>query len=558
MFEAALEALFNLIQPINLLWLGLGVIIGLMVGLIPGLGGTVGLALLLPLIYGMDPVPALAMMIGLLAVNNTSDTFPAVLLGVPGSAGGAATILDGHPLAKQGQAGRALGAAFTASMFGGIIGAVAFFLIIPIARPLVLSAGSPEMFMLALFGLSMVGILSRGRSPLAGLLLGALGMLASTIGAAPASPEYRFTFDISYLVDGFPLVIVVMGLFAIPELVELIRRDRTISTLGTTLKGSRFEGATDTFRHKALVVRSSIIGVILGAIPGVGGSATTWIMYGLTSQSYRDKSKFGKGDIRGVIGPEAANNSNDAGSLIPTLLFGVPAGASMAVLLGGLVLIGVQPGPQLIQEDLPLLMTVAWSLALANILGTAICFLLRNRIAKLTTIRPGRLVPFLFVAIIIGAFQSSVNVGDLVLLLLLGAFGWGVMRAGWSRAPFLIGFVLGPITERYLHISIDRYGTEVFTRPGVWIIGVLVIGVIVLGFIRPKALATLQEPTEEAIEGPIRKVVRRVRQRFNLPTTTNIPTQKVPVPAKKDSPPDDAAPASSSKEPVDGEGGQKR
>jgi TctA family transporter len=247
-------------------------------------------------------------------------------------------------------------------------------------------------------------------------------------------------------------------------------------------------------------------------------------MYGLTTQSYRDKSKFGKGDIRGVIGPEAANNSTDAGHLLPTLLFGVPAGASMAVLLGGMILLGVQPGPQLIQNDLPLLMTIAWSLALANILGTAICFLLRNRIAKLTTIRPGRLVPLLMVAIMLGAFQSNANLGDLVVLLIVGAFGWGVQRAGWSRAPFLIGFVLGPVTERYLHISIDLYGGAFVGRPGVLIIGALTIAILVLGFIRPKALQTLQEPTEEGLEGPIRRAVRRFRKRFNLPTTTSIIT----------------------------------
>jgi TctA family transporter len=484
----------------------------------------------------MDPVAALAMMIGLLAVNNTSDSFPAVLLGVPGSSGGASTIIDGHPLAKQGKAGRALGAAFSASMFGGIIGAIALFVIIPIAKPIVLSAGSPELFMLALFGLSMVGILSRGRSPLAGILLGALGLFLSTIGSAHASPEYRYTFGIGYLVDGLPLVIVVMGMFAIPELIELIRRDRTISDIGMALTGGRFEGATDVFRHKWLVLRSSIIGVALGAIPGVGGSATTWIMYGLTSQSYRDKSKFGKGDIRGVIGPEAANNSTDAGHLLPTLLFGVPAGASMAVLLGGLVMLGIQPGPQMIETDLPLLLTVAWSLALANILGTAICFLLRNRIAKLTAIRPGRLVPFLVVAIMLGAFQSTANLGDLVVLLVIGAFGWMVQRAGWSRAPFLIGFVLGPVTERYLHISIDLYGPAFALRPGVIIIGIIIVAVLTLGFLRPKALRTLQEPDAASVGGPIRTFMRRFRKSVNLPTTTSIVTLPEKEPLTRDEP----------------------
>jgi TctA family transporter len=480
MFDVALDALSQLFQPQNLMWLGLGVLVGMITGLLPGLSGAAGLALLLPLVYGLDPVPAMAMMVGLLAVNNTTDTFPSVLIGVPGSSGSASTIMDGYPLAKQGQAGRALGASFVSSMFGGIIGALALFLVLPIARPLIIAVGSPELFMLTLFGLSMVGILSRRKSPLKGLIVGFLGMLFSTMGSAPAASEYRFDFNSIYLAQGLPLVVVILGLFAVPELIELMRSNTTVASGVTTLTAGRWQGAKEVFHHKWLVVRSSFIGVVLGAIPGLGGSASTWIIYGLTTQSYKDKSKFGKGDIRGVIGPEAANNSDNGGSLLPGLLLGIPSGAGTAVLLGGLILVGVTPGPLLIENQPDLILVIAWSLALANILGTILCFLLTRQIARMTTIKPGRLVPFLFVAITIAAYQASLDSGDLVLLLAVGVFGWVLTIADWPRAPFLIGFVLGPATERYLWISMSRYDLEWLQRPGVIGIGVLVVGVVIL------------------------------------------------------------------------------
>lgn len=481
MFDIALDAFGQLFQPQSLLWLCLGVLVGMITGLLPGLTGAAGLALMLPLIYGLNPVAALAMMIGLMAVNNTTDTFPSVLIGVPGSSGSASTIMDGYPLAKKGQAGRALGASFTASLFGGLIGAVALFLVLPVARPVIVGIGSPELFMLALFGLSMVGILSRGKSPLKGLIVGLLGMLVSTIGPAPAASEYRFSFGNSYLAQGLPMVVVILGLFAVPELIELIRQQTTVARDGKSLltKG-RWQGAREVLRHKWLVARSSIMGVILGAIPGLGGSASTWIIYGITTQSYKDRSTFGHGDIRGVIGPEAANNSDNGGSLMPALMLGIPSGAGTAVLLGGLILVGVTPGPIMVENDPDLILVIAWSLALANVLGTTICFLLTKQIAKVTAIKPGRLVPFLFVAVVMSAFQATQKPGDLVLLLVFGAFGWLLTIAGWPRAPFLIGFVLGPAAERYLWISMSRFDLAWLGRPGVIVIGLLVVAVAVL------------------------------------------------------------------------------
>ncbi|WP_281392401.1 tripartite tricarboxylate transporter permease [Salicibibacter cibi] len=254
MIEAAMQALATVLDPINLLFMLLGVLIGILIGILPGLGGTVGIALVLPFVFGMDPNSAIALMIGVLAVTQTSDTFPSVLFGIPGTAGSQATIVDGYPLAQQGHARRALSAAFISSMFGGIIGGIVLFLVIPIIRPVILSFGSPELFMLTLLGICIMGMLL-GKKPTQGILIGLVGLLLGTIGAAPAAPEYRFTFDWLYLYDGIPLVVLVLSFFAIPELIQLVSSEKKISSTGK-LEGSNYQGLVDVFRNKWLVVRN--------------------------------------------------------------------------------------------------------------------------------------------------------------------------------------------------------------------------------------------------------------------------------------------------------------
>ena len=250
MIQAAFQALLLLLEPSNLAFMLGGVMIGMVVGVLPGLGGTVGLSLLLPFLFGMEQGPAIAMLIGMAAVVHTADTFPSILLGAPGSSGSQATIMDGYPLARKGQAGRALSAAFFSSMFGGLIGAITLLLVLPIARPLVLAFRSPELFMLALLGLSMVGILS-GDRPIRGALMAALGLLIAAIGAAPTTPFYRFTFDNLYLYDGIPLAVFALGLFAMPELLDLLVRGKSIAK-GTTMRGvgGWREGLRDVIRER--------------------------------------------------------------------------------------------------------------------------------------------------------------------------------------------------------------------------------------------------------------------------------------------------------------------
>jgi TctA family transporter len=449
---ALAQAFSLLFQPVQLMYLMAGVLLGLWIGILPGLGGIAGLSLVLPFIYGMDQVSGLALMVGLIAVIPTSDTFSSVLLGIPGSTSAQATVLDGFPLAKQGQGGRALAAAFTCSLYGGLLGAVILTFFLIIARPLILAFGLPEMLMLTVLGLSMVAILA-GRVPLKGVISAGLGLMAGTIGAAAAGGSLRMsTYDTPYLVDGLQLIIVGLGIYAIPEIVSLLRQDEKISKTGELSHGW-IDGVRDWFANIWLSTRCAIIGVVVGIIPGLGGSVVDWIAYGHTVQSTPDRSRFGKGEIRGVIGPESSANAKEGGGLVPTLIFGIPGSGSMAIFLGGLALLDLTPGPQMVRNHLDITYTIVWSLAIANVVGAGLCILLANQVARITTIRFTLLAPLLFMMVAFAAFQSRQSLGDLIALVAIGGVGIFLRRFDYSRPAFLIGFVLSAQAESYANMA---------------------------------------------------------------------------------------------------------
>lgn len=477
MWHAALIALERFADPLHLGILMAGVLAGTVIGILPGLGGIACVAILLPFIYTLDVHTAMILLVGSLAVVHTSDTITSVLIGTPGSAAAAATILDGHPLAKQGQAGRALSAAFLSSMIGGFIGTIFLTLSLPIARPLVLLFGSPELLMLCVLGLSFAGFLTGG-APLKGGLAACLGLLLGSVGSAPADAVDRYTFGQLYLVDGIPLVGVALGVFGIAEIIDLLAKGGQIAER-VPLGHGWLQGAKDVWQHWGIVVRGSLIGVWAGILPGIGATAGSWMSYGHVVAMARDREKFGKGDIRGVIGPESANNSVEAGDFIPTLLFSVPGGAPSAILLGALFFYGIQPGPRMVQENLDLIFTIIWSFALANTIGAGLCFLLSPALARLTWVPFALLAPAVIVTIFFGSFQSSQQFGDIYAMLGLGLLGWFMKQLGWPRAPFLVGFVLTKPTEQYLWLSISRYGFEWLGRPGVIVLGMLLVASII-------------------------------------------------------------------------------
>ncbi|MEO1551275.1 MAG: tripartite tricarboxylate transporter permease, partial [Pseudomonadota bacterium] len=460
-FSVALPALGDaaglIFQPAVLGYLVLGVLMGLCIGVFPGLGGIAGLSLLLPFMFGMDPILGLALMIGMVAVVPTSDTFASVLMGIPGSSASQATVLDGFPMAKRGEASRALSAAFASSLFGGLVGATFLTLFILVARPIVLEFRTPELLMITIFGLSMVGILA-GRVALKGLVAAGLGMMIGTIGEGDSAGELRMaTYDMPYLVDGLKLVIVGLGIFAIPEIVALLRQDRAISDRAI-LGGGWAKGVRDWFANIWLSVRCSIIGVIVGVIPGLGGSVVDWIAYGHAVQTTKDKSKFGSGEIRGVVGPESSNNAKEGGGLVPTLLFGIPGSGSMAIFIGAVALLGsgqIEVGPSMLKNNLDVTYAIVWLLAMANVVGTIVCIFASGGIARLTTIPFSLLAPFLFMIISFAAFQSGQNLMDLVALFGIGLLGIMMRRFDWSRPAFLIGFVLSNPAETYANQAVQ-------------------------------------------------------------------------------------------------------
>ena len=476
MLASAVHALQLLLEPTRLLFLLLGVLIGLAIGVLPGLSGIVGMAMLIPFTYNLDAYTAFALLLGMAAVITSSDFITAVLFGVPGHVGAAATVIDGHAMAKNGEAGRAFGAGFAASLAGGIVGASVLAVSIPVLRPLLLAIGSPELLAFTLFGMAMVATLS-GRAPLKGLTAAGLGLMISMVGSRAQSGTLRWTFDWLYLWDGVPLVPATLGIFALPELAELaVTRKRIAGDNAPNLNlSSQWQGVRDVGRHWWLVLRCGVLGTGLGAVPGIGSAVIDWIAYGYAQRTEKHAETFGSGDVRGVIAPESSNNAKEGGHLVPTIAFGVPAGASMAILLGAFMMHGLTPGPEMLTKHLDLTYLIVWSLTLAHVIGAVICLSCSRWLAQISRIRPEILLPVIIALVFVAAFEGEHDWGDLYSLLLFGAVGWIMKRLGWPRPPMVLGIVVGGIFERYLFISTQLYGWGWLWRPAVLAILALVV-----------------------------------------------------------------------------------
>lgn len=482
MAEAFVAGFLAVLQWKTFSFMLIGIAVGFWVGLLPGIGGLTTLALMLPFIYDMTPVEAFAFLLGMHSVTATTGDITSILFGVPGEGSAAATILDGHAMAKKGEAGRALGAALMSSLIGAIIGAFALAVSIPIMRPLVLTFGAPEIFMLAVMGISFISSLSGqgGRAMIRGFLGGLLGLLIALVGLDPQAAIERFTFGQLYLWDGVAIVPLIIGLFAMPEIIDLAVRGTSIAgeLPQGNLSSGVMQGVKDTFRHFWLTVRCSIAGTFIGIMPGLGGSVAQWIAYGHAAQSARDaneRSGFGKGDVRGVLGPGAANNSKEGGSLIPTVAFGIPGSAAMAILLGAFLIQGLRPGLDMLDKHLTLTFSMVWTMVVANVITVAVSLLFLNQLARLTSVRGTLLIPFILFLAFIGAFTEHNHIGDLVTLLLFGGVGYLMVRCSWPRAPLVLGFVLGEIAETNFYISSTRYGLSWLYDPMVLVLMVLTV-----------------------------------------------------------------------------------
>ncbi len=468
----------------------LGVCIGMFFGAVPGLGGLVGMAILLPFTFGMEPNVAFAFILGMYAVTTTADTLSSVLLGIPGTAASQATILDGYPMAQKGEASRALGAAYTVSMIGGVLGAVFLALSIPLVRPIILSFSDPEFFGLAVLGLTMVASLS-GKSILRGTAAACFGLMIATVGFAEFGGVRRYWFEFNFLLEGIPIVPYVLGLFAIPEVLELAIRNTSISRVSRdeVETGGIINGMRDARKHWWLGLRCTAIGVYVGMLPGLGGSIVDWVAYGHAAQSEKNTETFGTGDVRGVIAPEAANNAMKGGALLPTIAFAIPGSASMAILLSAFLIQGLEPGPEMLTSKLNITFTLVWTLVIANVAGAVMLLLWGSQVAKVTFIQGHIIVPAILMFVFMGAWVGNGTLGNWIMLLLFGVIGYFMKLGGWPRPPIVLGFVLGKIMEEAMILAMQIHGSGSFTRPIVMVLMVMTV-LTVIAAIRKKRKKT--------------------------------------------------------------------
>ncbi len=468
----------------SLVFLIAGTCCGLLFGAIPGLGGTTSLALLIPLTFGMDKADAIMLMGGSMAATSTGGSISAILLNTPGIAPNAATMFDGFPLAQQGRAGEAIGAAATSSALGGLIGVFTLILVIPIAKQIVLLFSPPEFFLLAVFGLCAIAV-STGTRLLQALIAAVFGFICAFVGFDYVSGIVRYSYGIEALWDGIKLVPALIGLFAISQMIDLAVEGGSIASATTEFKIQRISsGIRAVFRNWSTMLVGSAIGTFIGAVPGVGGTVAAFLSY--STQVQRDTTPdvpYGRGNIKGVIAPESANNAKDGGSLIPTLAFGIPGSAETAVFLGAMVLHGLEPGPRLLFEHEDVVFTLVLTLTFACVIATLIVLALAKPMAYLTLVDAHILAPTVTVVALVGAYALQGEFGDVVVALAFAVIGYLMIRYQYPRITFTIALVLGEITERSffqtMGISDDSWAIFVTRNVSLILIALIIISLMV-------------------------------------------------------------------------------
>lgn len=480
MIEAMVQGFSAIFRPDVIPLVFLGIIIGVIVGVIPGISGLTMLPILLPIVYGMDPAKALAFLLSFHAVCYTGGSVTAIVLGIPGTPPNAATVIDGFPMAQKGEGSRAIAAAVTASGVGGVLGGLVLFALIPVCRNAVMAFGSPEIFFLVLMGITFIAAVGAGGKVIKGLLSGGVGLFLSLVGYNLLTSTPRFTFGSVYLSDGIEIIPLALGLFAIPTIIELAAKGKTVLEKGIQVAGGSSTmrtGFMDVFQHWWLTLRSSAIGTWVGILPGIGGETAPFVAYGHAKQTSKHPELFGTGYIEGVIAPESSNNAKEGGALVPTLAFGIPGSSAMAILLGALVMIGIEPGPNFLKEHLDLAYTLTGTVIFANIVGAVITYVCARQIAKVAEVPGHILAPILLTLITIGAFSTRHNYLDVVMMLVLGVLGYAMATCGFNRPALLLGYVLGDLAEVNFFISLSAYGPLFFVRP----ISLTIIALIILG-----------------------------------------------------------------------------
>jgi len=452
------EALSIAVQTIfgwpGILYAILGTLIGMFVGIMPGLGCASGIALLLAFTFNMSKEMAMVFLLPIAGAATFAGSISAILLNMPGMNVNAATALDGYPLSQQGRAGEAIGASAASSAMGAMFGLLFLIISLPILRPFILLFGPPEIFGLAIMGLLLISAVSEGNT-INGVISGGMGMFIGMIGYNSVVGGARFTFGNTLLWDGFSIIPTLIGVFALAESIKLLVKRIPIAKIKGIVKGGALKGVVAVFKNFGLFLRSSFLGTFIGVIPGVGGAVACWIGYAQATKSAKPPKCFGKGDIRGVIGPEAANDAKDGGALIPTLLLGIPGSVTMAMLLGAFLIHGITPGRDMLFKNLHITWIIIIALVFSNILTSLIGVLFVNQFVKLTTIPIDLLVPFPIALSLAGSYIGQGTVLGLFIALAMGLIGYIMQRNNIPRGPLVIGVMLAPIAEKAFHQSLQ-------------------------------------------------------------------------------------------------------
>ncbi|WP_026703353.1 tripartite tricarboxylate transporter permease [Salibacterium aidingense] len=441
--------LTNVLSLSTLLALAGGMILGLFVGSMPGLSASMAVAILLPVTFEMDPATGISMLASLYMGGQYGGSILAILVRTPGTPAAAATVLDGYKMTERGQAGKALGTSLVSSLIGGVISGIVLLTVAPVLGQLALSIGAVELFAIAVLGLTIIASLSAG-SVIKGLLSGSIGLLISFVGMDPITGTPRFAFGNMYLFDGISFVIALIGLFSIPQALKLVERNKEI------VKASEFKDKMlPTWKEfksiKNTIAGSSVIGVLTGLIPGAGGDTASWFSYNETKRFSKHKEKFGTGYLKGLASPEAANNAVVGGALIPTITLGIPGSSTTAVLLGGLMIHGIMPGPTLMTEHADVTYTLLWAVLFSSVF-LFVLGLLYTKIAVSVTKIPGKvLAPVIVLLCVIGTFAVNNSMFDVYVMFIFGIAGYFIDKLNIPVAPLIVGMILGAMLDTSLN-----------------------------------------------------------------------------------------------------------
>ncbi len=454
------------LDPVNLLYVFAGVLIGTVIGVLPGLGPTATIALLLPLTYTIEPATAVILLAGIYYGSMYGGTITSVLLRLPGEAASVVTTFDGYQMARQGRAGPALGIAAVGSFVGGILSVLGLMLLAPPLADLAVTFGPPEYVALTALGILLVTYLGTG-TPLKSLAMAALGLLLATVGQDPITGTGRFTFGQVALFDGVDFVAVAMGLFGVGEILHSLERTEKVQAVTRGIRNI-WPTRKDFRDSSGAIARGSVLGFVIGVLPGGGGVISSLASYALEKRRAKDPSRFGRGAIEGVAGPETANNASSTSAFIPLLTLGIPANVVLALIFGALLVQGVTPGPQLISQEPEIFWGVIASMVIGNVMLLALNIPLVGVFVQLLRVRTGILAAFALVVTMAGVFSVNNDSFDMWVVLAFGVVGWLMKKTGFEPGPLVLAFVLGEIMERAFRQSmlLSNGNLDIFvTRP---------------------------------------------------------------------------------------------